>query len=38
MKVKNYIPNILTLGNLLCGTIATIYAIYEDFNSAAYLY
>jgi len=35
MKVKNYIPNILTLGNLLCGTIATIYAIYEDFNSAA---
>lgn len=35
MKVKNYIPNILTLGNLLCGTTATIYAIYEDFNSAA---
>lgn len=29
--MKRHIPNLLTLGNLLCGTIATIYAIKGDF-------
>ncbi|MDD7913929.1 CDP-alcohol phosphatidyltransferase family protein [Polaribacter ponticola] len=31
MKIKAHIPNLLTLGNLLCGTIATIFAVQSDF-------
>ncbi|MFQ3181404.1 MAG: CDP-diacylglycerol--serine O-phosphatidyltransferase [Polaribacter sp.] len=32
--MKKHIPNILTLGNLLCGTIATILAVQGDFVTA----
>jgi len=35
MKIKKYIPNLLTLGNLLCGTIATIAAVNSDYLTAA---
>ncbi|WP_299157626.1 CDP-alcohol phosphatidyltransferase family protein [uncultured Tenacibaculum sp.] len=35
--MKRHIPNLLTLGNLLCGTIATIFAIKGDFVGAAIL-
>ena len=35
MKIKQHIPNLITLGNLLCGTIATIYAVSGDFSYAA---
>jgi len=35
MTLKNHLPNILTLGNLACGTIAVIFAVQEDFRSAA---
>ncbi len=31
MNFKKHIPNIITLGNLLCGTIATIYAVEGNF-------
>ena len=31
MKIKKHIPNLITLGNLFCGTIATIYAVKADF-------
>ncbi len=34
MNIKKHIPNLLTLGNLLSGTIATILAVEEDFVSA----
>ncbi|WP_272149328.1 CDP-alcohol phosphatidyltransferase family protein [Tenacibaculum aiptasiae] len=37
MSVKKHIPNLLTLGNLLCGTIATIFAIKGDFVGTAIL-
>ena len=37
MNVKRHIPNLLTLGNLLCGTIATILAIKGDFVGTAIL-
>ena len=37
MKVKNYIPNLFTLGNLLCGTLAAIFAVKGDFTSTALL-
>lgn len=37
MNVKKYIPNLLTLGNLFCGTVATIFAIKGDFEAAALL-
>lgn len=33
--MKKHIPNLLTLGNLFCGTIATIFAVESDFSSAA---
>ncbi|QTD37580.1 CDP-alcohol phosphatidyltransferase family protein [Polaribacter batillariae] len=33
--MKKHIPNLLTLGNLFCGTIATIFAVYADFKTAA---
>jgi CDP-diacylglycerol--serine O-phosphatidyltransferase len=32
--MKKHIPNLLTLGNLLCGTIATILAVQGDFVAA----
>ena len=35
--MKRHIPNLLTLGNLLCGTIATIFVIKGDFVGAAIL-
>ena len=35
MTIKKHLPNVLTLGNLLCGTIAVIFAVQEDFLSAA---
>lgn len=31
MNMKKHIPNIITLGNLLCGTLAVIYAVKGDF-------
>lgn len=34
--MKRYIPNALTLLNLLCGSIAVIFAVNEDLISAAY--
>ncbi|MGG6231401.1 CDP-alcohol phosphatidyltransferase family protein [Tenacibaculum sp. SDUM215027] len=37
MNIKKYIPNLLTLGNLLCGTIATVFAIKGDFFATAIL-
>lgn len=37
MDIKKYIPNIITLGNLLCGTIATITAVNGDFYTTAIL-
>ena len=35
MKIKRHIPNLLTLGNLLCGTIAVIYASQNQFELTA---
>lgn len=35
MIIKKFIPNLFTLGNLFCGTVATIFAIRSDFESAA---
>lgn len=35
MKIVSYIPNLLTLGNLFCGTIAAIFAVEEDFINAS---
>ncbi|CAL2064346.1 CDP-alcohol phosphatidyltransferase family protein [Tenacibaculum sp. 190524A05c] len=35
MNIKKHIPNIITLSNLLCGTIATIYAVRGDFYTTA---
>ena len=37
MNVKKHIPNLLTLGNLLCGVIATISAVNADYLTAASL-
>lgn len=34
MNMKKHIPNLLTLGNLLCGTIATVFAVEGDFTTA----
>ena len=34
MNIKKHIPNLLTLGNLLSGTVATILAVEGDFVSA----
>jgi CDP-diacylglycerol--serine O-phosphatidyltransferase len=31
MNIKKHIPNLLTLGNLFCGTIATVFAVEGDF-------
>ncbi len=35
--LKKYIPNLLTLLNLLCGTIAVIFAVNNELELAAYL-
>ena len=35
MNIKKHIPNLLTLGNLFSGTVATIFAVYADFKIAA---
>lgn len=35
--MKKHIPNLLTLGNLLCGTLAAIFAIKGDFTATALL-
>lgn len=35
MNLKTHIPNLVTLGNLFCGALATIYAVSNDFESAA---
>ena len=37
MNIKKHIPNLLTLGNLLCGTLATIAAVNGDYVAAASL-
>ena len=34
MNIKKYIPNLLTLGNLFCGTVATIFAVQGEFTFA----
>ena len=34
MTLKKYIPNLLTLGNLFCGTLATIFAVQGNFVAA----
>ena len=36
MKIKKHIPNLLTLGNLFCGTLATIFAVQGEFVSVAF--
>ena len=35
MSIKKHIPNIVTLGNLLCGTLATIFAVGGHFEITA---
>jgi len=35
MNLKKHIPNLITLGNLLCGTIAVIFAVNNNFLMAA---
>ena len=35
MNIKKHIPNLLTLGNLFCGTVATIFAVKNQLNIAA---
>jgi CDP-diacylglycerol--serine O-phosphatidyltransferase len=35
LSMKKHIPNLITLGNLFCGTIATIFAVQGNFESAA---
>ncbi|WP_198938346.1 CDP-alcohol phosphatidyltransferase family protein [Tenacibaculum holothuriorum] len=37
MNIKKHIPNTLTLGNLFCGTLATVFAIKGDFYATAVL-
>ncbi|MCH3885006.1 CDP-alcohol phosphatidyltransferase family protein [Tenacibaculum aquimarinum] len=37
MNIKRHIPNLLTLGNLFCGTVAAIFAVKGDFEGAALL-
>jgi len=37
MNLKKHIPNLFTLGNLFCGTLATIYAIVGDYEMTAFL-
>ncbi|MFV0248920.1 MAG: CDP-alcohol phosphatidyltransferase family protein [Tenacibaculum sp.] len=35
MSIKKHLPNIITLGNMLCGTMATLFAVDEDFYKTA---
>ena len=35
MNIKKHIPNLVTLGNLLCGTLATIFAVDGHFEETA---
>ena len=35
MSIKKHIPNIVTLGNLFCGTLATIFAVGGHFEMTA---
>ena len=35
MNIKKHIPNLFTLGNLFCGTLATIYAVIGKFEYVA---
>lgn len=35
MTLKKHLPNLLTLANLFCGTVATIYVINNNFETAA---
>ena len=35
MSIKKYIPNFVTLLNLFCGSIAVIFAVYNNFIAAA---
>ena len=37
MTLKKHIPNLLTLGNLFCGTVAVIFALKGDFYATAIL-
>ncbi|TYP98836.1 CDP-diacylglycerol--serine O-phosphatidyltransferase [Tenacibaculum adriaticum] len=37
MNIKRHIPNLLTLGNLFCGTLAIIFAIKGDYTFTALL-
>lgn len=37
MSIKKHIPNLFTLGNLLCGTLATMAAINEVYDAVALL-
>lgn len=37
MNIKKHIPNLFTLGNLFCGTLATIYAVTGQFEWVLYL-
>lgn len=37
MSLKRHIPNLFTLGNLFCGTLATIYAIAGNYKVTAFL-
>mgnify|MGYP000315459542 FL=1 len=36
MNIKKHIPNLLTLGNLFCGTLAAIFAVINDYEFAAF--
>ena len=35
MSIKKHIPNIVTLGNLFCGTLAAIFAVGGHFEMTA---
>lgn len=37
MNIKKFIPNAITLANLLCGTLAVIFAVKGDFTATAFL-
>ncbi len=37
MNIKKHIPNLFTLGNLFCGTLATIFAVRSEFEVTAIL-
>jgi CDP-diacylglycerol--serine O-phosphatidyltransferase len=36
MNIKKHIPNIFTLGNLFCGTVATMFAVLGEFQFVAF--